>query len=153
MDEKTYKYLLTTLKKYIPRDKVEDVLQEVLSEVYSKTELPRDIIAYVLRASWRSYNSNTSPYAKARSCFVTDELPDIPDDSGEGVIDIDKVIAWIDSVSEICWWEKELVKRKHLEQKSFKELSKEYGIPESKVQYSYYKSLKKLQNLWAQKES
>lgn len=153
MDEKIYKYLKEQLSKYIPVDKVDDVLQTVLVEVYEKDVLPKDIVAYVLKACYQSYYSNTSPYSRQKFSYVelTDDID--KEDEQDEIIDIDKVIAWVESLDGLSWWEKQAFLRKILEEKTFQQLSKEYGIPTANVEYSFYKAKKLIQLKWQKRKN
>ena len=155
MDSRTYKYLQEQLKKYIPRQDVDDVLQTILTEVYSKDVLPKDIVAYVLRSGYRSYYSKTSPYARQTKQLSTVELTediDLPEEDDE-VVDIDQVISWVEGVDGLSWWEKQAFLRKILEEKTFQQLSREYNIPVANVEYSFYKAKKILNKKWQQKRN
>ena len=151
MTTKEYEYLLSTLKKYIPAEDAEDVLQEVLLQIYSNEKYSKDI-PYILKACYQSYYSKTSPYAHQRGPICTHELPDIPYEEEE-VIDIDKVIDWVEDIKELSWWEKQCFLRKILENKTFNELSKEYNEAPANIGYSFRKAKKLIQKLWEKREN
>lgn len=146
-----YDYCYTQLKKYIPESEVGDVLQEILLQICEQeNDKINDIIAYVLAAAYKSYWSKYSPYArKYKSSPLENNLVDIslieeivPEEPGE--IDNFDIFAEIDKVENACWWEKEVVKRKILEGKNFKELAKEYNLSINQVVYSYYKTIRNI---------
>lgn len=151
MTTEEYNYLLNTLKKYIPKQDVEDVLQEVLVQIYSDDKYPKDT-AYILRACYKSYYSKTSPYAYTKGITCVDEFPEIPYEEEE-VVDIDKIIKWVEDIKELSWWEKQCFLRKILEDKTFKELSKEYNEAQANIGYSFRKAKKIIQKLWEEKEN
>lgn len=151
MTDEDYKYLLGVLhNRYkIPLEDAKDVLQDVLLQLLERPKDIKDVNAYIIRACYRSYYSNKSKYLPKE--ILCDTLPEIEPEYEE-VVDIDKVIDFIDKSDSCCWWEKELVKRKNLEDKTFKELSDECNLPHWGVEYSYFKTIKKLQKEWQEKK-
>lgn len=146
-----YDYCYEHLKKCIPESAVEDVLQEILLQICEKGDDDiNDVISYIISSAYKSYWSNTSPYAKKfKQVPFQDNLIDIslieqeiPEEPSE--VDNFDIFAEIDNVENACWWEKEAVKRKILEGKTFKELAKEYNLSVNQVVYSYYKTIRNI---------
>lgn len=146
-----YDHCYKTLKKCIPENAVGDVLQEILLQICEKgDEDINDIEAYVIGAAYKSYWSRYSPYARKFKqnplhnniidiSMIEEEIPEEPSE-----IDNFDIFSAIDEVKTSCWWEKEVVKRKILEGKTFKELAKEYNLSVNQVVYSYYKTIQNI---------
>lgn len=144
MNEKDYYYILKTIKKYIPEQEAQEVLHEVILQVLENP--PQKLTnEYIIRACFDSYYSKTSPYARKKLREVLVDYKDIDaiEEIEEDNLPID-ICKYIDEVEGLSWWEKECVKRKNLEGKTFRELSIEYNIPGYTIQYSYKKAIKKI---------
>lgn len=142
MDSKTYRYILDKVKEYAGDD-AEELLQTVLLQVYSKGLPKPNPIGYILRSCWKSYHSTSSPFATNKLNFI--ELKDVEAEYQEDeAYDIDKIIDAIYEMKDIPWWDGQVVLRKILEQKTFKELSEEYGVSFDKVVNVYYSTLRKI---------
>lgn len=149
-EDGNYQALRREVGRYIPKEDVDDVLHEVIVQMLSDERERDDYIAYAVAACWRSYHSKTSYYARkyARNIITTelDGRENIPDEKDE-LNEVD-IIKMIDSCSEVVWWCKELVKRKIIEEKTFKELAEEYDITENQVVYSYYTTIRKIREYY-----
>lgn len=146
-----YETLIKEARRYIPAADADDVLHEVVLQLLESEKELDDYPSYVARACWRSYKSTTSPYArKYGKGNPTVELDgteeNIPDEINE-LAGID-VIKQINECSSIVWWEKELVKRKILEEKTFEELAEEYDLTFNQVVYSYRTSINKIREFY-----
>lgn len=146
-----YDYCFNALKKYIPEEPLKDCLQETLLIVCEMNfkDTPENTCKYIIRSTYTNYFSNTSSYAyKFRNkrisdlCDISMLEEEIPEEPTE--IDNFDIFSAIDKVKTSCWWEKEVVKRKILEGKTFKELAKEYNLSVNQVVYSYYKTIKNI---------
>lgn len=147
LTDERYDKLLTEVSRYVPDDECAEVLHEVLCQMLEKDTKCDDYASYIVRAAYRSYNSTTSPYARKHAHNVTEvELSgrefDIADEEDElACVDILKLIEECDGVS---WYEKEVLKRKQIEGKTFKQLAEEYNLTKDQVIYSYYKAARKI---------
>lgn len=155
--QEQYNYCLDKIKQIVPPNEAGDVLHEILLQVLGREVKVDNIPAYIISSAYRSYYSKTSPYARKYKTEIYDrsvDIEQIEDEVQDGDIfnkyDID-IVSEIDSFDGACWWEKEAVKRKILENKTFRELNVEYNIPESQIQYSFYKTIKKLKKYILQK--
>lgn len=152
LTEEQYNYCLARIKTIVPESAAEDVLHEILLQVMESGVVIDDIPAYIISSAYRSYYSRTSPYARKYKPMIqgdidltrlSDVLPEDYDVDEFDCYAVD-IVKEIDNFDGACWWEKEAVKRKILENKTFKELAVEYNIKESQIQYSFYKTVKKL---------
>lgn len=147
LTDERYDKLLTEVGRYIPSDECAEVLHEVLCQMLEKDTKCDDYASYIVRAAYRSYNSKTSPYARKYAKYVTEveldeRVCEIPDEEDElACVDVLKLIDECDTVS---WYEKEVLKRKILEEKSFKQLAEECNLTKDQVVYSYYKAARKI---------
>lgn len=153
--QEQYNYCLDKIKQIVPPNEAEDVLHEILLQVLGEGSKINDVPAYIISSAYRSYYSKTSPYARKYKqmiyCSTDDQIEDeVQDGDIFNKYDID-IVSEIDSFEGVCWWEKEVVKRKILENKTFRELEVEYNIPGSQIQYSFYKTIKKLKKYILQK--
>lgn len=151
--QEQYNYCLGKIKQIVPQTEAEDVLHEILLQLIESEVKVDNIPAYIISSAYRSYYSKTSPYARKYKPEIYDRGVDIDqieaeNESGDIFIDI---VSEIDSFEGVCWWEKEVVKRKILENKTFRTLAVEYNISESQIQYSFYKAIKKLKKYILQK--
>lgn len=148
MDTNTYNHIKKEIARYIPEQYCGEVLQDVLVGIYQREVLPKDIISYTIRACYRDFFSSNSTFARQKFTYepLTDDM-DTPDD-GDEVVDIDKVISWVNNLEGLSWWEKQCFLRKILEDKTFEELSKEYRVSERQITYSFYKAKKIIQTQW-----
>lgn len=158
--QEQYDYCKRVLEKYIPETDLDDCLQETLLIICEMdTSNIKDICKYIIRSVYTNYKSNTSPYARKykqkmynRMIDIDQIEDDVPEeDVGDDIFSMIDILAEIDSFDGACWWEKEAVKRKVLENKTFRELAVEYNISESQIQYSFYKTIKKLKKYILQK--
>jgi len=145
-----YNALLREVERYIPKEDAPDVLHEIVTQMLSENVPRNDYMAYAVSACWRSYHSKTSPYArKYGKNIITTELDgreNIPDEKDE--LDSVDILKMIDSCPEVVWWCKEAVKRKILEEKTFKELAEEYDCTENQIVYSYYTTIRKIREYY-----
>lgn len=150
LSEKEYNLCLNTIKQRIPKSEAEELLHTVLLQLLEKEDDREGYgsVAHIIATCFKAYFSNYSPYKynKHKLVFNSDYLEecDILEEEDELADLPDYICDFIDNCKDISWWEKELVKRKHLENKTFKELAEETNIGERQVIYSYYKAIKKI---------
>lgn len=141
------------LKAYIPQDYITDVLNSVLLSLlereYPLTSLVHPDI-YVINACKMAWYSKESAYSRQLKRHVhtipLDEAPELMDEEPEEDEENNCVeIIHIIDESPFCWWEKELFKRKVLEDKTLKEMSADCNLTVGQVWYSYNKVRKYLQ--------
>lgn len=157
--QEQYDYCLDKIKQIVPPAEAEDVLHEILLQVLEGETKIDDVPAYIISSAYRSFYSKTSPYARKYKPEMYNNMQDIEsiedevpeEDAGDDIFSTIDILAEINSFDGACWWEKEAVKRKVLENKTFRELAVEYNISESQVQYSFYKTIKKLKKYILQK--
>ena len=145
-----YDLWVSKLHGYIPEEDITDVLNSVLLSLLQRGMTSEEfdcIDCYVLNACKIAYYSKTSPYNRELRRFTIraeiDELAEMPEDEPEP--SFPNVMKLIEE-SPFCWWEKELFKRKVLEDKTLEEMAAECNISTGKVWYSYNKVRKYLQN-------
>lgn len=146
MTEKEYNDILKDILKYIPEQEAQEVLQEVLLQIYETGGEERKLNPeYIRNACYRSFYSKTSPYArkKLREKLTGELIEAVEDEEYEDELP-ENICKYIDSTDGLSWWEKEALKSKYLEGKSYKELSVEYNIPIHTVQYSVGKAIRKI---------
>ena len=141
--EQNYEKWLKTAKKCVPADKAEDILHTVIIQLFdSKTPLEsiENIEAYIARSVWISYISNNSLYNRTwRSKEVLGLDGDVEEPFDEPDLDEqDNVWTMIDQCG-CSWWEKEIFKRKVLEDKTFAEIAEETHLSIGQVYYSFKK--------------
>lgn len=144
-----YETLLKEARRYIPAADADDVLHEVVLQLLESGNELDDYPSYVARACWRSYKSTTSPYArKYGKGNPTVELDgteeNIPDEVDElASVDVLKMIA---DTPNLCWWEREAVKRKVIEGKTYKEVAEEWDITPDQAIYSIHTAINNIRN-------
>lgn len=145
--DERYKELLKEVSRYVPPEDAADVLHEIMLQLLETDKLCDDYKAYIVRSAYMSYNSTTSPYARKYARNVTEVELDgredtIPDETDElSTVDIFKLI---EETPDISWWEREALKRKILEEKTFKEVADEWCVTQDQAVYSYYKAINKI---------
>lgn len=141
--ERNYEKWLKAAKKNVPTDKAEDILHTVIIQLYdSKTPLESigNLDAYIARSVWISHISNNSLYNrtwKSREVLGVDVETPEPIDEEDDETDAD-VWKMIDDCG-CSWWEKEIFKRKVLEEKTFAEIAEETNLSLGQVYYSFRK--------------
>ena len=141
--EQNYEKWLNTAKKSVPADKAADTLHTVIIQLYDSGTPLESIVnldAYIARSVWISYISNKSLYNrtwKSREVLGVDVETPEPIDEEEDETDAD-VWKMIDDCG-CSWWEKEIFKRKVLEEKTFAEIAEETHLSLGQVYYSFRK--------------
>ena len=136
--------------KHFAGDEACDVLNDVLVYMYDHNIVP-DTDYYVIKSCKNSLYCKNSPYARKRDKHLpfTDydgELfEEMPEEDSDDMESID-IWATIETI-ECSWWEKELFKRKVLEDKSFQEIADDTGLTVGQVYYSYIKVKNALKNI------
>lgn len=146
--EQKYDLWLKSVRQFAGEDAC-DVLNDVLVYMYDHNIVP-DTDYYVIKSCKNSLFCRNSPYARKRDRhlqFV--ELDggfsvETPEEDPE---DIELLDVW-SAIEDIgcSWWEKELFKRKVLEDKTFQEIANEVGLTLGQVYYSYIKVRDSLKN-------
>lgn len=141
------------LRKFIPGDEAIDVLHTVLLSVMERgleegREI-RNLDKYIIGSCRMAYFSKNSPYNRERgwreypSDTIEPEQADTTDkEENEGKKDVWRLI----DEAPFSWWEKEVFKRKILENKTFAELANETKLNIGQVWYSFAKVRKHLKN-------
>lgn len=152
LDNDNYSLLLREVSRYIPEEDCGDVLHEVLLQLLETNADKEDWVSYAVRACYISYNSTTSPYARKYARNVTEtELTgreyDLPDEEADELASVD-ILKMVADAEGVSWYEKELLKRKILEDKSFRELSDEYHLTHNQTEYSFYKAIARIRDYY-----
>lgn len=150
--EQNYEKWLKAAKKNVPSDKAEDILHTVIIQLYdSKTPLESigNLDAYIARSVWISYISNNSLYNRtwhSKEVLESDFEPIEPIDE-----EIEEIGCDVWDMIDRCgcsWWEKEIFKRKVLEDKTFAEIAEETNLSLGQVYYSFRKVRNACKNLY-----
>ena len=150
--EQNYNGWLMKVKTFVPENEAGDVLDSVILSMLERGMDADDlecVECYVLRACKLAFISKNSPYNRQLENHIVkiglDEYGD-----GDGVVDepveeLDFNIWDVIANAPFSWWEKEVFKRKVLENKTLQEMADETNLSVSQVWYSYNKVRKYLQ--------
>lgn len=152
--EANYKKWLQKISGIVPQDEAGDVLNSVILSMFERNIEPDNDIdcleCYIVSSCKIAYRSPNSPYNRQLGRHITtinfddaistgtmnEEITDDEDDKFKN-IDIIKLI----QESPFSWYEKELFKRRLLENdgKTLKEMAKECNLSPSQVWYTHRK--------------
>ena len=131
-----YYQALNEILKYIPKQDAQDVLHNILLQ----DTLTEFNLAYICKACYKAYR------VKNRKEIPTEDFKDLESSDEDVYQEPIDIIPFIDNCESISWWEKELVKRRNLENKKFREMAKECNLNLNQTSYSYYKAIRKIRN-------
>lgn len=148
--EANYNKWVDKLSRIMGEDKAKDVLHSVILSLYDR-DIPddyiRDIDSYIIKSAKLSAYSPNGQYR--RMCIKENlvdpqefVIADIEDNQDDNDFDIWKEI----DDSPFSWWEKEVFKRKILEDKTLQELADETNLSLGQVYYSFCKVRNYLKN-------
>lgn len=137
-----YEKWVLKVSKVVPECDTKDVLHYVIVSLYNRNiedDFFFNIDAYIVQSCRLAYYSKTSSYNKYKVKEV--QLGDnvIKEDDYDTEVEDDIDIWPIIDEAPFSWWERELFKRKILEDKTFDELAKECNLSLGQVYYSYSK--------------
>ena len=131
-------------------DEACDVLNDVLVYMYDHNIVP-DTDYYVIKSCKNSLYCKNSPYSRKRDKHLpfTDYDGELFEETPEEDLDdMEAIDIWAAiEIIDCSWWEKELFKRKVLEDKSFQEIADDTGLTVGQVYYSYIKVKNALKNI------
>ena len=145
--EKNYTHYLTQVRRNICKDQMSGYADDVCIECYlsfvkqkheKKLQYFQDkkILGYLLACASLNIRSSTSPfymkYRKKKAMNISLDFGHDPsyepfDEFNEIEMYKDCLKSYLDTKAD--WYEKELIRLKFFENKHFKEIAKEYGIP------------------------
>lgn len=148
--EANYNKWVDKLSRIMGEDKAKDVLHSVIISLYDR-DIPddyiRDIDGYIIKSAKLSAFSPNGQYR--RMCIKENlvdpqefVIADVEDNQDDNDFDIWKEI----DDSPFSWWEKEVFKRKILEDKTLQELADETNLSLGQVYYSFCKVRNYLKN-------
>lgn len=138
-----YYQALNEVLKYIPQQDAQDILHDILLQ----PSLQEFNLSYICKACYKAYR------VKNRKEILTDDFKDLESSDEDVYQEPIDIIPFIDNCKSISWWEKELVKRRNLENKKFKEMAKECNLNLNKTSYSYYKTVRKIRKEYEERNS
>lgn len=142
--QERYDIWVADIETFIPKTEAKDVLDSVLLSMLERDKKITDFgcpDCYIINACKTAYFSKTSAYNREYERHI--HTSNIDDENVEDVVeeDDDEIpdVLTILEAAPFCWWEKELFKRKVLEDKTLKEMSEECNLSVGQVWYSYNK--------------
>lgn len=148
--ERNYNGWLAKVKTFVPDTEAGDVLDGVILSMMERGLEADDldcVECYVLRACKLAYHSPNSPHNRELEKHIIkiglDEYGDV--DGGDEPVEYNFNIWDVIQSAPFSWWEKEVFKRKVLENKTLQEMADETNLSISQLWYSYNKIRKYLQ--------